>query len=85
MNDFFICHISPFTQLLNVESRFLIERMCTFTIKNLIHSCSRMRLFIEMYTSLNIKENNWDFVMMSELKKYYIGFLSKSTNFVANT
>ena len=40
---------------------------------------------IEMYTSLNIKGNNWDFVMMSEPKKYYIGFLLKSINFVANT
>ena len=39
VNRCFFRHISPFTQLLNVESRFLIERMRTFTIKDLIQSC----------------------------------------------
>ena len=46
VDDVFVPHISSFIQLLNVESRFLIERMRTFTIKDLMQSCSRMHLFI---------------------------------------
>ena len=44
MNDVFVRHISPFTHLLNVNSRFLIKGMRTFTIKDLTQSCSCMRL-----------------------------------------
>ena len=81
MNDVFVRHIAPFTQLLNLKSRFLIERMYTFTIKDLNVLFAHASFHIELYTSLNIKENNWNFVMMSvSPKNYYIEFLLKSIN-----
>ena len=55
MNDVFVRHKSPFTQLLNVESRFLIECMHTFIIKDLIQSCSRMRLSYRTVTFFKYK------------------------------
>ena len=38
-NDVFVCHISPFTQLLDMESRLLIGRMRTFPNKDFVHAC----------------------------------------------
>ena len=46
---------------------------------------SQVEYKIMYFISLNIKENNWDFVMMSDPKKFNIKFLLKSINFVANT
>ena len=48
MNDVFVRHISPFTQLLNLESRFLIERILTFTIKDLIVLFAHASCHIEL-------------------------------------
>ena len=65
MNDTYLRHMSPFTHLLNVESRFLTERTRIFKIKDLIGLFAHVSFHIELCTSLSIKENNWNIVMMT--------------------
>ena len=55
MNDVFVRHIPPFTQLLNVESQFLIECMRTFTIKEFVQLVDR--LLSQGYIALRLEKS----------------------------
>ena len=48
MNDVFVRYMSLFRQLLNGGSRFLIKRVCTFTIEDLIVLFTHASFHIEL-------------------------------------
>ena len=59
MDKISVCHVCPFTQLLNVESRSLTKRMRISKINDLIQFCFLdVSFHVELCTSLRTTENN---------------------------